>query len=91
MLVYEWILCGKLMEGEFWVWAFMGKEMQAVHAIPVVVMVGEEQQTIWLHKCDACRFCMATVDSSNFLHRHQLRVTRMTWLGVFCGPVENKE
>lgn len=50
------------MEGEFWVWAFMGKEMQAAYAIPVLVMVGKEQQTVWLHECDAGRFHMATVE-----------------------------
>lgn len=90
MLVCEWIHCGKLTEGEFRVWAFTREETRALHAVPVLAMADEEQQTVWLYSCDACLFGVATVDSSNYLHRRQPRVTRMTRLGIFYGPVENK-
>lgn len=61
MLVQEWILCRKLVEVEFQVWAIMWEETQAVHSLPEVVIVDEAQQTLWLPRCDACPFHMATV------------------------------
>lgn len=46
-----------------------------MHSTHMVEMVYREQQIVWLHKCDACCFHVATEDSSNYLHQHQLRVT----------------
>jgi len=73
-------------EVEFRVWAFMWEEMQAVHSLPLVVMVDEDQQTLRLPKCDACRFHVVTVDSPNYLHQHQPRVTEDDSARCFFQP-----
>lgn len=71
VLVHEWILGRKLVEVEFWVWAFTWEVTQGTHSLPVVVMVGEGQQILWLPERDACPFHVATGDSPNYLHQHQ--------------------
>lgn len=75
MLVCEWILWVKRTDVEFWVWARMWDNVEAVPSRCLVLMVDEAQQAVRSHRCAAPTAPGALADGSGDLHQHLPGVT----------------